>query len=267
MRIKVLAFAASILLIASSSPGIPQSPATTTTSSQQAASLLAQCAKALTGSTVVSDVTLTGTVERIAGSDDENGSATYKALPSANRLDMSFAGGTRSEIRGTDATGQTGTWIGLDGASHSIANHNVLNDPGWFPLFALGNINSSSNSVLTYVGPETRNNVSVIHVTVSQHLTSSTAPDAALMQHLTQVDIYLDPSTYLPVSYAFFLHPDNNALLDIPCEIHYSNYQTIGGIQIPLHIQKFVNSSLALDLHFQTAIPNSGLTAAQVAVQ
>lgn len=266
MRINVPVFAASILLIASSSAGIPQSPATTTTSSQQAATLLAQCAKALTGSTVVSDVTLTGTVERIAGSDDENGSATYKALPSANRLAMSFAGGTRSEIRGFDATGQTGTWIGLDGVSHTMAYQNLLTDPGWFPLFALQSITSAANSVLTYVGPETQSNLSVIHLTASQQFTGSTT-ESKLMQHLTQVDVYVDPSTYLPVSYAFSTHPDNNAAVDIRCEIRYSNYQNIGGVQVPFHVQKFVSNTLALDLQFQTATPNTGLTVAQISAQ
>src|SRR5258707_504926 len=68
MRIKVLAFAALFLLISNSSSGIPQTP-TAPTSSPQAASLLTQSFKALSGSGAVSDATLTGTVEWIAGSD------------------------------------------------------------------------------------------------------------------------------------------------------------------------------------------------------
>src|SRR5258708_3707378 len=139
MRIKVLAFAASFLLIPISSAGIPQS-ATTTTSSPQAATLLAQSVKALTGSTAVNDVTLTGTVEWIAGSEDEEGTATYKGLSGAHRLDFSFRNGNRSEIVSTASGVTSGSWIGLDGTSHAMANHNVMVDAGWFPAFTLGTL-------------------------------------------------------------------------------------------------------------------------------
>jgi len=87
------------------------------------------------------------------------------------------------------------------------------------------------------------------------------------MQHLTQVDIYLDPTTSLPVSYVFNSHPDNNALLDIPTEIRYSNYQNVGGTQIPLHVQKYINNILATDLQFQTALLNTGISTAQINAQ
>lgn len=138
--------------------------------------------------------------------------------------------------------------------------HNVLTDPGWFPLFTLANLISSTASVFTYVGTETRNGVNVIHLSVSQQFATSAGGDSTLFQHLTQADIFLDASTLLPVSYAFNIHPDNNALLDIPTEIRYSNYQAIGGMQVPLHVQKFVNNTLAVDLQFQTVVVNSGLS-------
>jgi hypothetical protein len=265
MRIKVLAFAASLLLISNSSAGIPQGPMPT--SSQQAATLLAQSAKVLTGSTTINDVTLTGSVEWKAGSDDETGTATYKALPNANRLDMSFSSGTRSEVRNGNDSSPVGAWTGIDGVSHGMAHHNLLTDPGWFPLFALSNINASSNSLVTYVGLETRSGASVIHLAAMQQFSSSVDSNATLLQHLSQVDIYLDPTTFLPVSFVFSAHPDVNALLDIPTEIHFSNYQSFGGTQIPLHVQKFVNDSLTVDLQFEHAVLNSGLSASMFAIQ
>jgi hypothetical protein len=266
MRIKVLAFAASLLLIANSSAGIPQSP-TTPTSSPQAATLLAQSAKALTGSTAVNDVTLTGTVEWIAGSDDETGTATFKGINWSYRLDLSFRNGTRSEIVSPTNGKPSGNWIGPDGSSHAMAKHNLMADPGWFPNFTLGNLVSSSNSVLTYAGQETRNGSAVIHISAYQQSPNISADVAARQQHFSQVEIYLDPTTLLPVSYAYNSHPDNNALLDLPTEIRYSNYQNVAGVQIPFHIQKYVNSTLAVDLQLQTASLNNGLTAAQIAAQ
>ncbi len=79
------------------------------------------------------------------------------------------------------------------------------------------------------------------------------------MKHFTEVEIFLDPSTFLPVSYVYNLHPDNNALVDIPIEIRYSNYQSVAGLQIPLHVQKFINNTLAMDAQFQNASPISAL--------
>jgi hypothetical protein len=266
MRIKVLAFAASFFLISNSSAGIPQSPSTTT-SSPQAATLLAQSVKLLTGPGAVSDVTLTGTVEWIAGSDDETGTAVYKSLSGAHRMDLSFRNGTRSEVVSPVDGLPAGNWVGLDGASHPIANHNLMSDAGWFPTFTLGALVSSSGSVWTYVGQETRNGSSVIHISACQQFQIHSGDSSALTQHLTQVDVYFDPTTLLPVSYLFNSHPDDNALLDIPTEIRYSNYQAFGGAQIPLHVQKYFNNTLTIDLQFQTVSLNSGLTAAQFGVQ
>src|SRR6266404_8701691 len=53
----------------------------------------------LQGNTSISDVTLTGSVRRIAGSDDEFGIVTLKALSTgAARCDLSLSSGTTSEI-------------------------------------------------------------------------------------------------------------------------------------------------------------------------
>jgi hypothetical protein len=57
------------------------------------------------------------------------------------------------------------------------------------------------------------------------------------------------------------MHPDDNELIDFPVEIRYSNYHAIGGVQIPLHVQKFVNNVLTIDFQFQSAVVNSGLSA------
>jgi hypothetical protein len=266
MRIKVLAFAASLFLISNPSAGIPQSTSVTT-NSPHAATVLAQSAKALTGTTAVKDVTLTGTAEWIAGSDDETGTATLKALGGSYRLDMTFRNGTRSEIVSPFNGEPSGSWTGLDGSSHPMANHNLMSDAGWFPTFTLGNLISSTNTLLNFVGQETRNGLAVIHISTTQQFPTLPAKSAALMQHLTQTDIYLDPVTSLPVSYIFNLHPDNNAALDIPTEIRYSDYQSIGGVQIPLHVQKYINNALTLDLQFQNVSLNTGVTAAQITAQ
>jgi hypothetical protein len=238
-----------------------------TTSSNQAFTTLQAALTALGGGSTVNDITLTGTAQRIVGSDDETGTAAYRALPSANRLDIVFSGGTSSEIRSIGTRGPAGSWVGLDGVSHKMAFHNLVVDGGWFPLFTLENINSSTSSLLKFVGQETRNGESVIHLSASQQFQASPGVDTALMQHLSEVDIYLDSKTLLPAAYVINVHPDLNELLDIPMEIRYSNYQKIGGGEIPFHVQRLVNNTLTLDLQFQNASLNTGLTTAQINAQ
>ncbi len=266
MRTKILFILAAVAFFSPGSISSPQNTSSTAPATQ-AATLLLQSAGALTGSVVINDVTLTGAAQWIAGSDNETGTATYRTVATANCLDLTLSNGMRREIRSISSGVPSGTWIGPDGISHAMANHNVMTDAGWFPAFTLGNLISSSNMVFTYVGQETRNGVSVVHISASQQFPYLSGETATLMQHLTQVDLYLDPTTFLPVSYVFTSHPDNNALLDVPTEIRYSNYQTIGGARIPLHVQKFINNTLTLDLQFQSTSLNTGLSAAQISAQ
>jgi hypothetical protein len=239
----------------------------TGTTSTQGAAVLQKSLAALAPSSPITDVTLSGSARRIAGSDDESGTVVVKALAGTGaRIDLSLPSGTRSELRNTSAAEPAGSWSGPDAVSHSISNHNLFTDPGWFPAFTLSSLLWAPNAVITYAGPETRDGQSVIHITASQQFTQLPADIAPLMQHLTQTDIFLDPNTNLPVAIAFSTHPDNNALLDIPIELRFSDYRPAGGAQVPFHVQKFINNSLALGLQFTSATLNFGLTPADFVV-
>ena len=65
----------------------------------------------------------------------------------------------------------------------------------------------------------------------------------------------------------FSQHPDNNAIVDIPVEIDFSGYSVVSGVAVPLHIQKFFNGSLLLDISVQSAALNTGLTNADFTAQ
>jgi len=234
----------------------------------QAIALLQRAYAALSGGQAISDVTLTGTARRVAGSDDETGTAILKALATgASRLDHSFPSGQRSEVRNTSANPPAGSWSGPDRISHAIPYHNLMTDPSWFfPAFLIGRVLSSSNYVAAYVGHETRDSVAVEHLTISQ--TFATSPQAgALLRHLSQIEIYLDSGTLLPVTLAFNVHPDKDAGLDIPVEIRFSDYRRVSGAQVPFHIQKYLNNTLVLDLQFQTVALNTGLTGSAFSIQ
>lgn len=260
------------------------------TSSPQAVALLQQSLSVLIGSTTVTDVTLTGSAQRIAGSDDETGTANVTAMAGGySKLSLNFPSGLRSEIRNpsaiplpgalppnapaamAQAAQPVGAWSGPDGALHPMVSHNVMTDATWFfPAFTLANVIASQTSVLSYVGQGTLNGQSVLHVSASQQLpTLSNVPAqmTGLPQHLSQTDLYLDPTTSVPVALAFNIHPDGNASLDIPTQIQFSNYQAVNGMLVPFHVQKFLNNSLVLDLQFTNATFNSGLAAANFQIQ
>jgi hypothetical protein len=231
------------------------------TSPPQATTLLQQSLTALSGGHSLTDVTLSGTARRIAGSDDESGTATVRALAGTGaRIDLTLPSGTRSELRSTSGAEPAGSWSGPDGVSHPMTFDNLLTDPGWFPAFTISSLLSAPTAVTNYVGQEMHNGQSVIHITASRQFTSVSPKAAPLLQHLTQTEIFLDPNTNLPVALAFNTHPDNDAGLDVPVEIRFSDYRPVNGAQTPFHVQKSLNGSLLLDLQFQSATLNSGLS-------
>ncbi len=253
------------------------------TQTAQASSILQGSFKALVGRSVISDVTISATARRISGPADETGTATLTAMAAGeSKLSLNLPSGTFLETRTpvgnppsgapAGATVPAGTWSGPDGVTHSMAVHNIVTDATWFlPAFIIGRLTSSTNYVPSYIGPETHNGQQVVHLSVSQQFWLNVlgqAPIQAppLFQHLSQMDLYLDPTTLLPLELDFEVHPDNNALADIPVEISFSSYGDVNGVQVPFHVQRYLNGSLALDLEFTSVAFGSGLNAASFAV-
>ncbi|HEX9223733.1 MAG TPA: hypothetical protein VF860_10415 [Candidatus Acidoferrales bacterium] len=265
MRREIIASSLLAILLLSPCGSVQQSAA-----AQQTPPVLQGALNALTGGTAVADVTLAGTARRIAGSDNETGTATLKALATGeSRMDLSFASGPRSEVRASSsaAADAAGSWSAADGVWHPIANHNLFADSSWFfPALTIGRLASSASYVLSYVGQETRNGQAVVHVTASQQFTGIPAAQAPLFQHLSQMDIFLDAATLLPAALLFNTHPDNDAGLDIPIEIRFSDYRAVNGVHTPFHVQKYLNNGLVLDLHINTVNLNTGLSAAAFSV-
>jgi hypothetical protein len=242
-------------------------PSAAQTTSPQAVQYLERALAALSGSTPTSDVTLSGSAHYIAGSDDETGTATLKAIVGASRMDLNLSSGLRSEIQNSSGGSLAGSWSGPDGVAHAISYHNLmLVDPAWFfPAFPITH-GVSASYLATYVGPETRDGQAVEHLTISQTSVAQTPAGAPTMGHLSQMDFFLDSTTFLPAAITFNIHPDNNAILDIPIEVRFSDYRAVNGVQVPFHVQKFLNNGLVLDLQFTTATLNTGLTASQFQV-
>jgi len=259
-------------------------------SDPQAVSLLQRSLAVQVGVLEVTDVTLSGAAQRIAGSDDEAGTATLKATMLGDSLvDLSFQSGNRSEIRNHSAlplpsnlppgvpvpaepvAQPAGAWSGPDGIMYGMATHNVMTDAAWFfPVATLTRVLSSQGYVLSYLGPETHDGQSVVHVQITEPLPAAdNAPEqiATLTQHLTQMDVYFDPATLLPAALDFSIHPDNDAVIDLATEVRFSEYRAVSGVEVPFHVQKYVNNGLVLDLQFASAALNSGVPVTAFQIQ
>jgi hypothetical protein len=226
----------------------------------QAVSLATQALAALSARTPVSDITLTGTATRTAGSETETGSITLKALGNPNsRFDFVSTSGTSSEIRNASGGPPQGSWITSDGVSHAMAGHNTFTDAAWFaPELTVLSLLSNPNLIVSYVGQETRDGAAVQHLHFA--IQSASTDPTGLVQGLSAEDVYLDASTLLPVALIFNTHPDNDASTNISVEIDFSSYQPVKGVQVPFHIQKLLNGTLFLDVTVQAANINSGLS-------
>jgi hypothetical protein len=251
------------------------------TNDPQAVALIQRALAALTGGVPVSDVTLTGTALWFAGSDNETGTASLMATSAADSLvNLAFSSGNRREIRNHFAVPLPGTYpansqsaqvqqgagaySGTDGVLHPIVPHNLFTTATWFfPAYTLSALLTAPNYTLNYVGTETQNGVSVVHVSAVRFfpgLANDPGRMGNLLRSLSQMDIYIDPNTSLPVSLVFNIHPDVNAFSAAPVQIQFSNYQAVNGVLIPEHIQRYVNNGLSLDIQISSVTMNSGLS-------
>jgi len=215
---------------------------------------------ALTNGVSIKDVTLTGDVTSIAGSDTKVGMAVLLAKgANESRVEFTFSGDTRTEVRSSTNGFPLGTWAGSDGVNHYYASQNCWTDAAWFfpALSAISGLDPTV--VLTYVGLESRNGVSVQHLQSYRYVSAKRASTTLLIQQESTIDFYLDVASFLPVSILFNVHPDNNSTVNIPVEVDFSNYQATNGAQVPRHIQQYVQGTLALDLLVTRVTLNSGL--------
>jgi hypothetical protein len=247
----------------------------------QAASILQQAITAQTGGAPVTDVTMTGTITTTAGANTESGTITLIAT-AAGRTEATVstsAGGARTEIRDISSGWPTLTIIGTDGVAHTVTTQSALAPhPASFYLpFVLGSGLSSPIYASSYVGLETWNGVPVQHVSVWMIPGGSWSASAQLLQQITQHDIYLDPSTLLPVAITFAVHPydptnPNRPLfpyrgktLDSVEQVQFSQYQQVQGRSVALHVHTTMQAgqlNIVSDVQLSSVSFNTGATVA-----
>lgn len=235
-------------------------------SSPNVLAILRAAYAAQAGQQIIQDSRLTGNVEYIAGSDDETVPISLEGISSGSgRTDISLSAGTLTEMRQVLPSATTGVWLANGGPPHSIAEHNMMTDAAWFfPLFVVQRLLTDPNAIVSDLGTEN----GTIHIQAVEASFGNLTPTAATqVQHLSEIDLYLDASSYVPVGLGFNIHPDSNAFLDIPVYVQFSNYHQTTGASVAMRIQKYLNGTLAMDIRVQTVALNIGLTQTDFATQ
>jgi hypothetical protein len=164
--------------------------------------------------------------------------------------------GQRTESQTGAGTSASCTWVGSDAVVHNVDPGNCWRPAVWFlPAFSLQPSLLPSYVTSSDLGTSTvGSDPNALRYLQSQLAFGTQA--VALATEITQrstTDIGIDPVSFLPAALLYSVHPDSGAQVSIPIEILYLNYQAVNGVQVPFHIQQYVNGSLRLDIAVTSA--------------
>jgi hypothetical protein len=218
-----------------------------------------QAMQALTGGVQVNSVSESGTVTRTLGGDQQQGSITLQSSGvMTNQITISTSAGNRSETRYWDGQWPSGEWTGLDGQHHPMADHNCWADAVWFfPALSLLADYADPNLVFTDLGQVQYSGGYAERIRVYRSLTNLPPDEQRLFARLSTVDYFLDSQTALPVAMGFAGHPDGDLNTDVPTFAVFSNYQSVGGIQVPFQIVTSLNGTPFLQISITNAAPGT----------
>jgi hypothetical protein len=245
---------------------------------QSSSTILPQLMNAQAGNMPLHSIFLTGTVSGPNGSGATSGTVSLNASSHQwSQVALQTPSGNQTEIRNGSGLYHIRMSTGIDGVPHTTEMTDLkLPHPAWFsPSFVLLSGLASPKYWSADLGTQTWKGSTVSHVAIWQRVPSNLpASVAALAQQQTQTDVYLDPSTLLPVAMTFHVQIDpqnpneiivpQNATGNVLVEVDFSNYRSIQGSQIPFHVQVLNGSSVLLDINISSATINAGETTAAV---
>lgn len=231
--------------------------AQTQVSDSQALAYASQSIAAMTAGSSINDITMAGNV---TWNGSDTGTVTLRAMGTGeSRIDLVLASGTRTEIRDASTGLPLGKWIAQDGTSGFYALQNCWADAAWF-FAPLGSLAVGPNVILSYVGQENRNSLTVQHIVSKINQSGQELSLGIDAVQLSTMDFYLDASTLLPVALTYTDHPDDDANTGIPVEVDFSEYQSINGVTIPTRIQRYLQRTLVLEVAVTGVSANTGLS-------
>jgi hypothetical protein len=201
-------------------------------------------------------VNLTATAEWTAGSLHERGTAQLQArADGSTNVQLNLSQASRTEIQAKADYVRTCAWIDAAGTSHKIQGPNCFLAIPWF---APGLFTQPLSSLPTLLGTMDDGQVSDNNATLHQisyflNLDSADSSHTMRASSLSTVRVFYDPQTYLPASLEYLIHPDTDDAQNVDVRVVFSNYQSVSGVMLPFHIEKYINRSLLLKLDVSNA--------------
>jgi hypothetical protein len=214
----------------------------TVTRDPQALSLLSQCSASMGASSLVPDIYAEGTITPT----NPNSTSASVVLKSKGtdlvRSEINLPNGQQVYVL------NNGRGFSLiSGQKKYLPAHSTLySRPEHLNAFACGLDLARANISVSYVSLETLRTATVHHL---RFLATSSDP---LEQLISEFHVYLDTKTLRVVKTANWVFaPDaieNRSLW----ETYYDNYQSVGGVLFPMHIQHFLAGTQLDDWNFTT---------------
>jgi hypothetical protein len=227
-----------------------------TATSQTPSPFQQQAQIAVSGGKAFSVVNLTAAAEWIAGSDRERGTAQLQAnADGSTNVQLALGKASRTEVQTKADLSRTCTWTDGTGKSHDVLGPNCLIAVPWFAPSLFGQPSAALPSLLGTTDDGAVSKDSSTFHQVSYLLKLKGADSSATNQLVGQstVKVFYDPQTSLPASLEYFIHPDSDDSRNIPVRVVFSNYQSISGVMLPFHIERYVNRTLQLKLDVSNA--------------
>lgn len=249
MRIPSLCFR-SFLFFFSTILSVPANSATL-----DQVTVLASAANAFSGSKPVQSVVITGTAHWTAGSTKDEGSVTLTAKATGeNTAEFNFGNGARVEKQSAISDTRTCSWSGKDGVEHDDSTNCLIATIWFLPHLALQEAGLPTQLGVVGVGADTSDKTNALHIRHQLTVASTDQTVVTQVQSLSRTDLALDPASFLPTTLRYKMHTDGGA--DWNVEVRYSSYKDISGVEIPMHIERYLNGSLQLSMDFDSAIAN-----------
>jgi hypothetical protein len=222
------------------------------------AALASQTLAGLDTGTVLRSIRLTGSVTRHFAAPVTGTAVLEAAGPTQARVEFDFPDGSRVETRGDDAQGRPwGAWADASGTAHAMALANCWVPAAWFlPQLAVLTPGHAGETLSMLADASGAHRLERVRA-VAHQTTAMTAE----IERLSAAVLSVDAAPGLPAALAYTLRPDNGGPFAIPVEIRYSDYRTVNGVEIPFHIQEFMQRALDYDIEIQDAEVNPALDA------
>lgn len=211
---------------------------------------------AISGQKPVSVVNLTANAEWFAGSTHETGTAQLQAkADGATSVQLVLGQGSRLETQTKIDSSRTCAWTDNAGISHDILGANCFVAIPWFApnLFAQPASLLPVLLATTDDGEVSKDGVAFHQLRYFLNLQAADSISSKRAVDHSAVKVFYDPRTFLPVSLEFAAHPDTNDLQNIDVEVKFSNYQSVSGVLLPFHIEKYVQHTLQLKMDVSNA--------------